>query len=231
MGWDNPLGKKIWNLQEGREYTVIGVIKDYHYESLHQEIRPQIQLLSGDSMAESEDYISVRLNTGDILATIRYIGDTWAKFAPGKPFAYSFLDDDYDRLYLNELRTRRLFSLFSFLAIFIACLGLFGLAAFIAERKTGEIGIRKILGASVPRIVHQLNRSFVKCVLLATLIAWPTAWYAMSRWLQNFAYRISLSWWMFVAGAVLALVIALITVSLQTVKAALKNPIDTLRYE
>jgi putative ABC transport system permease protein len=231
MGWDNPLGKKIWNLEEGQEYTVIGVIKDYHYESLHQEIRPQVQLLAGDSMARGGDYISVRLNTGDIVATIRYVGDMWEKDAPGKPFTYSFLDADYDRLYMNELRTRKLFSLFSFLAIFIACLGLFGLASFMAERKTSEIGIRKILGASAPRIVHHLNKSFVKCVLMATLIAWPAAWYVMSRWLQNFAYRIHLSWWMFVSAAVLALAIALITVSLQTVKAALKNPVDTLRYE
>jgi putative ABC transport system permease protein len=231
MGWDNPLGKKIWDLEGGEKYTIIGVVKDYHYESLHQEIRPQVQLLAGEPLTRGEDYISVRLNTGDIIGTIRYVGDMWEKFAPGKPFAYSFLDDDYSRLYLNELRTRKLFSLFSFLAIFIACLGLFGLASFIAERKTGEIGIRKILGASAPRIVHHLNKSFVKCVLIATLIAWPAAWYVMSRWLQNFAYRIRLSWWMFVAAAVLALAIALITVSLQTVKAALKNPVDTLRYE
>jgi putative ABC transport system permease protein len=231
MGWENPLGKKIWDLEEGEKYTVIGVIKDYHYESLHQEIRPQVQLLAGESMARGEDYISVRLNTGDIIPTIQYVGNTWEKYAPGKPFAYSFLDDDYDRLYLNELRTRKLFSLFSFLAIFIACLGLFGLASFIAERKTSEIGIRKILGASAPRIVHHLNKSFVKCVLMATLIAWPAAWFVMSRWLQNFAYRIHLSWWMFIAAAVLALAIALITVSVQTVKAALKNPVDTLRYE
>ena len=231
MGWETPLGKKIWNLEEGEKYTVIGVIKDYHYESLHQEIRPQVQLLAGESMARGEDYISVRLNTGDVIATIRYVGDMWERFAPGKPFAYSFLDDDYGRLYLNELRTRKLFSLFSFLAIFIACLGLFGLASFIAERKTSEIGIRKILGASAPRIVHHLNKNFIMCILIATLIAWPAAWYVMSRWLQNFAYRINLSWWMFVLAAILALAIALITVSLQTVKAALKNPVDTLRYE
>jgi putative ABC transport system permease protein len=140
-------------------------------------------------------------------------------------------DDDYDSLYMNEMQTRKLFSIFSFLAIFIACLGLFGLASFIAERKTNEIGIRKILGASAPRIVNHLNKRFVKWVLIATLIAWPAAWYVMSRWLQNFAYRIDLSWWMFVLAAVLALMIALITVSFQTVKAALKNPADSLRHE
>jgi putative ABC transport system permease protein len=231
LGWENPLGKKIWDLENQRKFTVIGVIKDYHYESLHQEIRPQAQLLSGDYYTGGENYISVRLNTENIVQTILYVENTWKNFAPGKPFEYSFLDDDYDSLYMNEMQTRKLFSIFSFLAIFIACLGLFGLASFIAERKTNEIGIRKILGASVPRIVNHLNKRFIKWVLIATLIAWPAAWYAMSRWLQNFAYRIDLSWWMFVLAAVLAIMIALITVSFQTVKAALKNPADSLRYE
>ena len=130
-----------------------------------------------------------------------------------------------------EKQTRKLFAIFSFLAIFIACLGLFGLSSFIADRRTKEIGIRKILGASVPKIVTILNKSFVKWVLLANLFAWPAAWYVMNRWLQNFAYRIDLSWWMFVLAAVLALLIALIIISFQTVKAALKNPVDSLRYE
>lgn len=130
-----------------------------------------------------------------------------------------------------EKQTRKLFAIFSFLAIFIACLGLFGLSSFIADRRTKEIGIRKILGASVPKIVTILNKSFIKWVLLANLFAWPAAWYVMNRWLQNFAYRIDLSWWMFVLAAVLALLIALIIISFQTVKAALKNPVDSLRYE
>jgi putative ABC transport system permease protein len=152
-------------------------------------------------------------------------------FAPGKPFEYSFLDKDYDNLYINEKQTRSLFSIFSFLAIFIACLGLFGLASFVADRKTKEIGIRKILGASVPRIVNHLNKSFIKWVLIANLIAWPAAWYFMNKWLENFAYRIDLTWWVFVLAAALALLIALMTISFQTIKAALKNPADSLRYE
>lgn len=130
-----------------------------------------------------------------------------------------------------EKQTRKLFAIFSFLAISIACLGLFGLSSFMADRRTKEIGIRKILGASVPKIVTILNKSFIKWVLLANLFAWPAAWYVMNRWLQSFAYRIDLSWWMFVLAAVLALLIALIIVSFQTVKAALKNPVDSLRYE
>lgn len=232
LGWEDPLGKKINNWAQDRgNFTVIGVIKDYHYESLHQEIRPQALFLSGGYYKNVQSYISIRLNTENVSETVKYVGNTWNDFAPGKPFEYSFLDKDYDNLYINEKQTRSLFSIFSFLAIFIACLGLFGLASFVADRKTKEIGIRKILGASVPRIVNNLNKSFMKWVLIANLIAWPAAWYFMSKWLQNFAYRIHLTWWVFVLAAALALLIALMTVSFQTIRAALKNPTDSLRYE
>lgn len=232
LGWDNPIGKRINNWAENRgNFTIIGVIKDYHYESLHQEIRPQALFLSGGYYRSGESYISMRLNTANISATMGYIENAWKNFASNKPYEYSFLDEDYDRLYMNENQTRKLFAVFSFLAIFIACLGLFGLASFIADRKTKEIGIRKVLGASVPGIVKILNTSFVRWVLIANLIAWPFAWYVMSRWLQNFAYRIDLSWWLFVLAAVMALFVALLTVSFQTVKAALKDPVDSLRYE
>ncbi len=232
LGWEDPIGKKINNWSRNRgDFVVIGVIKDYHYESLHQEIRPQALFLSGGYYTNVERYISVRLNTENIAGTIKHIESKWNEFAPQMPFEYSFLDQDYDNLYMNERQTRKLFSIFSFLAIFIACLGLFGLASFIADQKTKEIGIRKVLGASVAKIVKNLNKSFLKWVLIANLIAWPIAWFAMNRWLENFAYRIGLSWWMFVLAAVLAVFIALLTVSFQTVKAALKNPIDSIRYE
>lgn len=232
LGWEDPIGKKInnWASKKGN-FVVIGVIKDYHYESLHQEIRPQALFLSGGHYTNVERYISVRLNTENISGTIKHIESKWKEFAPQMPFEYSFLDQDYDNLYMNERQTRKLFSIFSFLAIFIACLGLFGLASFIADQKTKEIGIRKVLGASVVKIVKNLNKSFLKWVLIANLIAWPIAWFAMNRWLENFAYRIGLSWWMFILAAVLAVFIALLTVSFQTVKAALKNPIDSIRYE
>jgi len=232
LGWENPIGKKINNWSRNRgNFTVVGVIKDYHYESLHQEIRPQALFLSGGYYQNIESFISVRLNTENISETVKYVGSTWNDFAPEKPFEYSFLDEDYDNLYVNEKQTRKLFTIFSFFAIFIACLGLFGLASFSADQRTKEIGIRKVLGASVPRIVNILNKNFIKWVLIANLIAWPAAWFIMNSWLQNFAYRINLSWWMFILAAALALLIALITVSFQTVKAALKNPIDSLRYE
>jgi putative ABC transport system permease protein len=232
LGWEDPIGKRINNWSRNRgDFVVIGVIKDYHYESLHQEIRPQALFLSTGYYTRVESFISVRLNTANISETIGRIENAWKTFAPQTPFQYSFLDKDYENLYINERQTRQLFSVFSFLAIFIACLGLFGLASFIADQKTKEIGIRKVLGASVVKIVKNLNGSFLKWVLIANLMAWPIAWFAMNRWLENFAYRIGLSWWMFVLAAVLAVIISLITVSFQTVKAALKNPIESLRYE
>ncbi len=232
LGWDNPIGKRINNWAQNRgNFVVIGVIKDYHYESLHHKIRPMALFLSGGYYTNVERCISVRLNSENISGTIKYIENTWNNFAQNMPFEYSFLDEDFDNLYINEKQTRKLFTIFSCLAIFIACLGLFGLVSFIADRKTKEIGIRKVLGASVSGIVTILNKSFIKLVLIANFIAWPAAWYAMNRWLQNFAYRIKLSWWMFVLAALISLMIALITVSSQTVKAALKNPVNSLRYE
>jgi putative ABC transport system permease protein len=234
LGWEGEeaLGKKINNWSQDRgNFTVIGVIKDYHYESLHQEIRPQALFLIGGYYDWPPSYISVRLNTENVSGTVEFVEKTWNDVAPGKPFEYSFLDKDYDNLYTNEQQTRSLFSIFSFLSIFIACLGLFGLAAFVADRKTKEIGIRKILGSSVSRIVNRLNIGFVKWVLIANCFAWPAAWFFLNDWLRNFVYRIELSWWMFLSAAVLALIIALLTVSFQTVKAALKNPVDALRYE
>ena len=232
LGWEDPIGKRIgnWEKNKGR-FTVIGVVKDFHYESLHQEIRPQVLFLSGGYFDFTESFISVRFDTQDIHGTIKLLENTWNRFAPGKPFEYSFLDEDYNRLYLNEKQTRRLFLIFSILAVFIACLGLFGLASFIADRRTKEIGIRKVLGAPVTGIIRSLNRSFLEWVLLANILAWPLAWIIMNSWLNNFAYRIDLSWWMFVLSAGLAILIALITVSFQTVKAALINPVESLRYE
>lgn len=232
LGWEDPIGKKIYNWGRNRgNFVVIGVIKDFHYESLHQEIRPQALFLSNGHYARVERYISVRLNTKRISETISRIEEIWKSFAPQMPFQYSFLDLDYDNLYINEKQTRNLFYAFSFLAIFIACMGLFGLTSFIADQKTKEIGIRKVLGASVVSIVKNLVKSFLKWVLIANLAAWPIAWFAMNKWLENFAYRIDLTWWMFLLAAVLAVFTALITMSFQTIKAALKNPVDSLRYE
>ena len=232
LAWDDPLGKKINNWSDNRgNFHVIGIIEDYHYESLHSEIRPQALFLSGGYYKWDESYISVRLQKDQIRSTINEIEKIWNEFVPDAPFEYSFLDDDYEHLYDNEIRTRKLFAIFSLLAIFIACLGLYGLASYIAEQKVGEIGIRKVLGANVAGIVSQLNLSFTKWVLIANIFAWPLAWFAMKRWLQNFAYCIDIPWWAFLAGALLAILIAVIITSLQTIRAALQNPAESLRYE
>jgi putative ABC transport system permease protein len=232
LGWENPLGKKINNWSEERgNFTVVGVVKDFHYESLHQEVRPMALFLSGGYYTRTERNIIIRLNTADIPTAISNIENVWQKQAPAMPFEYSFLDDDYNQLYINEQQTSEIFTIFSVLAIFIASLGLFGLASFITDQKTKEIGLRKVLGASVGGLIQMLNASFVKWVMVASIIAWPLAWFIMNGWLQNFAYRINQAWWVFVVAAVLALVISILVVSLQTVKAALRNPIDSLKYE
>lgn len=232
LAWDDPLGKKInnWASERGN-FHVIGVIEDYHYESLHSEIRPQALFLSDGYYRWNEDYISIRLQTDRITSSINEIKKIWNEFIPDAPFEYSFLDDDYEHLYDNEIRTRKLFTIFSLLAIFIACLGLYGLSSYIAEQKVKEIGIRKVHGATVSSIVNQLNLNFAKWVLIANLFAWPVAWFAMKKWLQNFAYHVDISWWVFLVAAFLALLIAIFITSLQTIKAALQNPSESLRYE
>ena len=179
----------------------------------------------------TQSYISARLSTKEINETVQFVENTWNDFVDNMPFEYSFLDEDYDNLYSNEKQTRKLFTIFTILAIFIACLGLFGLASFIADRKTREIGIRKVFGASIAGIVGLLNRNFTYWILISSILACPLAWFAMKKWLENFAYRTSLSWWMFVLASVLALVVAWLVVSLQTFRAARKNPAESLKYE
>ena len=232
LDWDEPIGKHVNNWSDNRgTFTVIGIIDDYHYESLHSEVRPMALLLNGGYYKRGEKNISVKFSSGDVQETIEHAKNTWNKFAPGKPFDYSFFDQDYEELYMNEAQTKKLFSIFSFLAIFIACMGLYGLASFVTDQRTKEIGIRKTLGASVSSITLTLNRSFTYWVLLANIIAWPVAWYFMKKWLQNFAYHVEISWWSYLASAILALLIALTVVSIQTIRAAKKNPVESLKYE
>jgi putative ABC transport system permease protein len=232
LNWDDAVGRKVnnWSRERGN-FTVIGVVKDFHYESLHHEIRPMALFLSGGYYHRPEQVIAVKLRTGDLPRTLRAMEKTWKKFAPAQSLDYSFLDQDFDKLYLNEKQTRKMFTVFSLLALFIACLGLFGLASFMVDQKTKEIGIRKILGASVSGLVVRLDGGFLKWILVANLLAWPAAWFFMGRWLQNFTYRIALGSWMFLLAAGLAVSIALVTVSCQTVKAAIKNPVDSIKFE
>jgi len=173
----------------------------------------------------------VRIDPRYTQEAIQYIEDTWSKYAGNQAFEYVFFDDDFNRLYLSEIRTRQIVTIFSTLAIFIASLGLFGLASFTAEQRTKEIGIRKALGATVPGIFALLSRDILKLVLLAALIALPASYYMMNNWLQNFAYRISYSILGFILATIIAGIIAVLTISKQTYKAASANPVDALKYE
>jgi putative ABC transport system permease protein len=234
LGWqDNPLNKEIerfTSLTTRKKHRIIGVVKDYHFQSLHEEIQPMI-LFNAVMYGGNYNRISVRVRPENIRETIGFIESKWAEFDSQYPFEYVFVDDQFDSLYRSEERLGQLFGYFTALAILIGCLGLFGLTSFTAEQRTKEIGIRKVLGASVPSVIMLLVREFTKWVLLAVLIAWPIGYFVMKTWLQNFHYRISLSFDTFLLAALLALIISIITVSYQSIRAALANPADSLKYE
>ena len=225
MGMESPIGKHL-SIQD-ENFRIIGIVKNYHFRSLRQEIDPLILIHS----PENSRALFARLKSDQIPQTIGYMEKIWERFAPGYPFNYRFLDEALDRLYRSEQRIGTLFRYFSILAILISCLGLLGLASFMAEQRTKEIGIRKVLGATTPNIVALLSKEFTKWVLVANIAAWPIAYFALSKWLQSYAYSANIALWSFILSGMLALVIALITVSYQSIKAALANPVDSLRYE
>lgn len=227
FGWNDP------NAVVGKQFDgftgpeAIGVVMDFHFKSLHESVGPLMLLVRPRSF----QYISLRLKTENTAETMAFVQQKWSALLPDKPFEYFFLDEDYDKQYQAEQRLGTVFSDFSILAIGIACFGLFGLVSYAAEQRTKEIGVRKVLGASVSGIVGLLSKDFVKLVLIANLLAWPIAWYAMNRWLENFAYRIDIGWSIFALAGGMTLLIALLTVSTQAIKAALSNPVEALRYE
>ncbi len=225
MGKGSPLGRQFtfW----GKKYRIMGVVKDYHFSPMQFSLKPLILAY----MPEDFRYFVIKIDSKRISAAIASIERVCKKFAPEYPFEYRFLDEEYDAMYRTEQRVGTIFRSFAILAIVISCLGLFGLASFLAEQRTKEIGIRKVLGASVNEIVLLLSKEFTKWVVVANLIAWPIAYYAMNRWLKGFAHRISIGMGPFVAAALLAVVIALLTVIYQAVKAALTDPAEALRYE
>ncbi|MFQ6115155.1 MAG: ABC transporter permease, partial [bacterium] len=226
LGWESPIGKTL--MINGVKVQVVGVVKDFHFLSLHRRVQPAVLHLNPGWPIR---HILVRISPENLPATLKLLRNTWRQVAPNLPFEYYFLDEDFERQYRAEERWSNIVGYSSIFAIFIACMGLFGLTALSVTRRTKEIGIRKVLGASVSGITALLSKDFVKLVLLANLLAWPVAWYAMNRWLQNFAYRIEISWWVFALAGGVALVIALLTVSTQAVRAALANPAEALRYE
>ena len=233
LGWENPVGKRfVFRPPPGREgettyVSVIGLVKDFHLQSLRERINPLIIFYDYDNLFS----VSIRLAPDNITHTMELLKKKWGELDPNRPFNYYFLDDAYDSQYRREERLKNITFYFSFLAIFIGCLGLFGMASFTAEQRTKEIGIRKVLGASVPGLVRLLAKEFMVLVVVANLIAWPVAYWAMNRWLQGFAYRTGINPLIFMISAVLALSIALFTVSYQAIRIALSNPVDALRYE
>ncbi|MFD1143822.1 ABC transporter permease [Larkinella insperata] len=235
FGYQNPVGKTI-HKTGGEQLTVIGVVADFHYESLRSTVEP-VGLVANAGMLGSAleqsalAAVSFRLNTADIPAVLASMEQTWKRIAPGHPFEYSFLSDDFEAMYRVEQRVEYLFTVFATIAILIACLGLFGLSAFAAEQRTKEIGVRKVMGASIGSLVVLLTSDFLKPVLIAIALGLPIAWYLMDRWLQDFAYKINIHWWVFALAGVLAVGIALLTVSFQSIKAALVNPVKSLRNE
>ncbi len=231
MDIESPVGKRFSAPTHAgmREGTIIGVVKDFHFRPLHDEIDPLVMFIG----PEQFNFLCVRVkpDASDLPGIIRYIENVWQKFAPNFPFMYNFFDSTFDRLYRSEQKTGSVFGYFTFLAIFISCLGLFGLAAQMTEMRTKEIGIRKVLGASVSGITLLLSKDFLKWVVVANVVAWPFAFFAMNKWLQNFAYKTKIGIEIFILSGILAFVIALITVSFQSIKAAVADPVDSLRYE
>ncbi|MGM9507628.1 ABC transporter permease [Larkinella sp. GY13] len=231
LGWQkNPIGRELIGSTDDKGayviYRVVGVVSDFHFESLRQKIGPLAMFLGRNS-----GNILVKTRTDNLPQLLTSLKQQWEVFSPAAPFSYSFLDDRFEQVYVGEQKIEQVLTLFSSLTIFIACLGLFGLATYNAEQRTKEIGVRKVLGASVGSIVALLSKDFLKLVGIAIVIAAPIAWYAVSTWLDDFAYKIDLSWWIFAVAGILAVGIALLTVSFQSIKAALMNPVKTLRSE
>jgi putative ABC transport system permease protein len=228
LGFTSPeaaIGRSI--MRYDRKWDVIGVVADYHQKSLRYPLEPIIFMPAYSTYSD----ISVRIDGADVSNTIRAIKAKYDAFFPGNLFDFVFLDERFNRQYRDEQLFGKVFGLFACFAIFIACLGLFGLSLFSTMQRTKEIGVRKVLGASVSNILLLLSKDFLKLILVANLIAFPVAWWIMDHWLEDFAYRTTLSWWIFLLAAVLALLIAIVTISLQTIKASIANPVKSLRTE
>jgi putative ABC transport system permease protein len=233
LGYTSPeqaVGKKLYFDWRGQsfEYHIVGVVKDFHFQDLHVPIAPYAFMLNNQPFYS---YLVVHAKAGNVSPLLSSIGKTWTRLNPNEPFEYSFLDEDFQKNYATEDRRAAMVGFFTTIAIVISCLGLFGLAAFSAEQRTKEIGIRKVLGASVSSIVGLLSKDFIKLVVIALFMAAPVGWYFMNKWLQDFAYRIDIGWWVFIVAGAFAILIAFATISLHAIKAALTNPTRNLRTE
>lgn len=231
IGWKSPeqaIGKPF--NYGGIRGKIVGVMNDLHFESLHENITPLV-LLMPNAQGGGYNRLSVKLAGNDMRGALAHIEKTWRKFLPNAPYEYTFLDENFETLYRSEKVQAMLFTVFACIAIFIACLGLFGLSAFTITQRIKEIGIRKVLGANTGTIVNLLSKDFLKLVAVAALIAFPIAWFAMYNWLQDFAYRSTIAWWIFILAGVIAAFVALVTISFQAIKAATSNPVKSLRTE
>jgi putative ABC transport system permease protein len=231
FGWNNitAIDKTIIRQNSDRgnniPFHVIGVVKNFNFKSLHEAVSPLYMDLN------SEGGLIFKIKTTDVSSLLATMKKNWDSYNTGEPFSYSFLDDLFNNTYSTEQKTGNILNIFSVLIILVACLGLFGLVTYTAEQRTKEIGIRKVLGASAGQVAQMLSKEFIKLVLIASLIAFPAAWWAMNKWLQSFAYRIKITWWIFLVGGITAILIALITTSFQAIKAAVANPVKSLRSE
>ena len=224
MGLENPVDKKVtWD----DPLTIIGVVKDFHFKSVHEKIEPLVIMV----VADRYNRVYVKLNAGDLTGAVGSVKDVYKKFSPDRPFDYTFLNEDFDKLYRAEQRTGTIFNYFAGIAIFISCLGLFGLVMFTIEQRVKEIGIRKVLGASVSNLFSLISSDFIRLIIISNVIAIPVAWYAMNKWLDSFAYRITIHWATFAIAAVASILIAWLTMSYQSIKAAIANPVNSLRNE
>ena len=231
LGYDEPVGRHLMGYRNGEvvlKLKIIGVMEDFHTESMHERIPNVVMRYPGNF---NESYMAVRVNSQNIKRSLDKVERLWQEFLPQQPFDYFFMDTHFDNLHKSETRTGKLLGIFSVLAIFIASMGLFGLSSFITEQRTKEIGVRKVMGSTVTNILLLLNKQFTQWILIANIIAWPVAWYFMNDWLQNFAYRIDLSLQAFILAGLGSIILALITVSYQTFRAASVNPARSLRYE
>jgi putative ABC transport system permease protein len=238
MGLENPIGKKLIDMQQRPNgesiavpFIVKAIVKDFNFISLREEVTPLV-LQSNEFFGGGNQFVVVRVKSGQIPSAITSIESKWKTIVPDQPFKFSFLDENLNKQYQSEQQTGRLFGVFSGLAIFVACIGLFALSAYVTSLRTKEIGVRKVLGASVTSVVILLSKDFTRMILIAFVLAGPVAWYVMENWwLQNFAYRIEVSIWIIVASGSVALLIAWLTVSYQSIKAARRDPVRSLRYE
>jgi putative ABC transport system permease protein len=231
LGFKNPIGEFLYQPADNlgnsmKKYHIVGVMKNFNFQSLKDNISPMIFNLSEDRGA-----VTVRITSSNIPAVIQQIRNKYNSFSPSQTFSYSFMDEDFDAVYRAEQRIGTISVAFTSLAVVIACLGLFGLAAYAAEQRTKEIGIRKVLGANITTIVGMLSKDFIKLVLFSILVATPLAWWAMHTWLQGFAYRQNIQWWVLAVAGAGAVIIAFVTISFQSVKAALTNPVKSLKSE